>query len=165
MVDILEKAKALLQIDRGSSGAEWRIIEALIKEAPDQRQALMECIFEHSMAFTDTRARAGREAFNGDPTKGWLILERLVNSDDPDDRDAAITLLTEIGGPRAQELAKPILNDSYPYLRFEAIDFLEKVYPDKVIVALQGLLNDEGKRVREEAQKRLTELGAITDKQ
>ena len=95
------------------------------------------------------------------PLQGWDILENLLKSDDPDDRDTALVIFQEINDPRAYSLVKPLLYDQYPYLRYEACEFLEDVYPDEVVTALKDMLHNPDERVRLTAEKMLAKMKGL----
>jgi hypothetical protein len=53
---------------------------------------------------------------------------------------------------------KPLLDDKYASLQFEACDFLKDVYPKEVEETLNNLLVNKYEDVRNAAKKRLIEL-------
>jgi HEAT repeat protein len=162
MFNILVEAKELLRRDYGSPDADWQVISKLLDKAPDQRQRLMEWIFAEHQGYVNTRTQAGREILSNDPEQGWRILERLINSEDPDDRDTALTLLAESRDPRAYPLARRILDDPYPYLQFDAIEFLKSIYPVEVAITLRNLSEHKLEWVQDEARGLLLETGKAT---
>ena len=87
-----------------------------------------------------------------------MIIEKLIRSDDPDDRDTASEILQEINTPRSYELMRLLLKDDYPYLQLDACDFLIEKYPVEVEKTLQKLSNHENENVREAANKRLQKI-------
>jgi hypothetical protein len=91
--------------------------------------------------------------------QGWFILETLINSRNPDDRDTGLTVLGRSGNADKYYLAKPILNDPYPYLQFDAVELLQKIYPEEVKSILWSLATHETVWVRENAQKLLLQMG------
>jgi HEAT repeat protein len=158
MNSILEQAQQLLHKDYGSPDATWSVIDRLLEEATDQRQTLMEWIFTQHQGYVDVRVRAGREVLSDNPEQGWHILEQLLGSQDPDDRDTALTLLSESHDRRAEMLVKPMLNDPWPYLVLNAAEFLKNIYPSEVVATLHKLLQHEQEWVRHQAYSLLDEL-------
>ena len=156
--DALVKAQELLKVDCGSPDAEWQKIEHLLNGNPDERNRLLEWLFRSYKGYTGTRARAGCEVMSTHPSTAWTILEMLIHSADPDDRDTALTVLIESTETRSQLLAKKILDDPYPYLRLEAAEYLKSVFPTEVAQSLQVLLTHEQQWIRAEATTLMSEL-------
>lgn len=98
---------------------------------------------------------AGAELLKTNQHLAWNILESMIISSDPDDRDTALELLIQSNHPRSHELAKPLLEDQYPYLQFDAADFLQSVYPCEVRSMLKTLMGHDTVWVRQAAQERL----------
>lgn len=165
MSDILEEVKKRLLCDFGNPEHEWQALLNLLERAGTHTSAVLRWIFAEYKGYTKTRARAGLEFVKGNPIEGWLILEHLIASDDPDDRDTALTVLVMSGDSRAPQLAKALLKDTWPYLQFDAADFLKEIYPTEVNAALQSLLHHDEEWVRDEARRRLAKMGEryVTD--
>lgn len=139
--------------DTPKPGDEWDIVEELLSTEPNGFDAILEWIFAHHKGYIGPRARAGLKYLERNPIQGLTVVEHLVGSNDPDDRDTAITVLEQYGVSATFYLVKPLLKDVYTYLQFEAIELLKDVYPDEVKITLQELANHKTARVREAAQK------------
>jgi hypothetical protein len=158
MSDLLEEAKQLLEREPRFGENQWQMLAKLLKKAGDQANDILKWVFTEHAGYTAIRAQAGIEFLRRNPVEGWLFLERLIMSNDPDDRDTALTVLAMSDDPRAPELAKPLLRDNWPYLRLDAAGFLKEVYPAEVATALANLLDHQDEWVRNEARKRLTQM-------
>ncbi len=86
------------------------------------------------------------------------MVEELVKSEDPDDRDTALTLLTQNPTTYSYQLARPLLSDPWPYLRLEAVEFLKRVYPLEARQGLLELVHHNEEWVRKAARKALENL-------
>lgn len=157
MNKILEELKQELQAtaDYGLWEREWAIVEKALERTPSFTNQILEWVFAELNGYVDTRVRAGRELCKFNRQRVWSVLELLIKSGDPDDRDTALTLLTELGSEYAYQLAKPILKDRYPYLQFDAVEFLKDKYPSEAIEMLQELAQHENPKTREIAVKYL----------
>lgn len=142
----------------GVPGNAADMVAELIANPSDKVDAILEWIFSEHKGYVEPRAKAGLRFLERNSEQGWLILEQLMQSSDPDDRDVAITVLERAGDQNNFYLAKPILEDPYPYLQFDAIDLLTNHFPSKVRSVLQSLLAHEQAWVRENAQKRLSKM-------
>ncbi len=118
-----------LAYDRGSPNAEWAAVAEILRRFPDQREAMMLWLFEHSVGYVDTRARAGVEFLEINPAGGWSALERLVSSQDPDDLDTALEVLEILNTEEAARWALPLLDDAWPYIAQAAAAFVGRFYP------------------------------------
>lgn len=151
--------------DYGRIEIEWAAVLKVLEQSPTQAAALFEWAFaKYKEGYTDTRVQAGRQVLKDNPQRGWLILEQLIVSDNPDDRDTALTLLAESGDPRAYPLVKPLLQDPWPYLQLDAAGFLKDIYSDEVVIALQNLLDHGSVWVGEAAQLLLQEMNVAENK-
>jgi hypothetical protein len=160
-INILDEAKTRLQHDFISPTAEWAYLTSLIEKAESQRLELLKWVFEESLAYWDTRARAGVVLLQEDNVNTWQIVRNLVDSDDPDDNGTALTLFEITADPRAAELAQKWLNDGvHPVTQLEAINFLKAIYPDKVQLRVQALVNHDNPDIRRAAKKLSDELNA-----
>jgi hypothetical protein len=139
-------------------------LEELLNQVGSQRVELLRWVFaEHQNGYVNTRVWAGREFLKDNPNEGWKILQQLITSDKSEDRSTALDILEETNDPRAPALAKPLLQDNAPYLRFGAADFLKSYYPEEVIAALRDLLNHKEMVTRVAAKQRLLEMGVGAD--
>lgn len=161
MDDILEEAKEHLK-GFGHPREESQMLDSLIEKAGVQTHDLLKWVFAEHKGYVETRARAGLDILKANPTEGWLILEHLVSSDDPDDRDTALMVLEKSGDPHAAELARPLLEDSYPYLQLDAASFLRETFRAETITMLRKLLKHEKEWVRDAARKLLVEMNEDT---
>ncbi len=158
----LEEAKQLLKQEPRLDEDQWQVLEKLLMRAGDQTDSILRWVFADHTGYTEVRVRAGLEFFKRNPAEGWSILEYLVTSDDADNRDTALGVLVASEDPRAPQLARSLLTDPWPYLQFDAANFLEKIYRADVVAALQALLkSSEEEWIRDEAQKRLIRMGAL----
>ncbi len=161
MNNFLEEAKQLLKQEPRLDEDQWQMLNKLLMGAGDQTDSVLRWVFADHAGYTEVRVRAGLEFFRRNPAEGWSILEYLVTSDDADNRDTALGVLVASEDPRAPQLARSLLTDPWPYLQFDAADFLEKIYRVDVIATLQVLLkSNEDEWIRDEAQKRLIRMGA-----
>jgi hypothetical protein len=159
--DSLTKAKVRLSTSHYlHAGEEQDDLTMLLKEVEGtQREELLRWVLEdHVTGFVDARKMAGLELVRESPSQTWNILKKLLNSDNPDDRDTASEILQEINTPDIYPLMKPLLYDRYPYIRFDACDFLKDIYRDEVIVSLRQMLSDPDERTRNAAKKRLLDM-------
>ncbi len=158
MSDMRAILKARFQLDPGSSAAEWQLVENLLAEYPVERDTILRWVYAELPGYVWTRMQAG-ELFIADfPEEGWQIVERLIQSEDPDDRDTALSLLVKFDDPRGPMLTRSMLHDPWPYLQFDAIEYLKNVYPTEAREALLSLLQHEDLQVRKQASMILNEF-------
>jgi hypothetical protein len=119
-------------------GNEWDIVSELLTNPPDEFDAILEWIFTAHKGYVAPRAIAGLKFIERKPERGWAALGQLIRSDDPDDRDTALQTLENSKNQNQYFLAKPLLQDEYRYLQFEAIDLLREIFPDEVEDALRN---------------------------
>lgn len=138
---------------------ELNIVDNLLAHPPDEFDAVLKWIFVEHKGYVEPRARAGLKFVQRNPVEGLTVIEQLIGSSDPDDRDAAVTVLERYGQASVFHLAKPLLIDRYPYLRFEAIELLGDIYPEEVKASLRELAEHETEKwVREAAQNQLRKM-------
>ena len=160
MDNALTRAIILLSTKRyRHAGEEQDDLEMLLASVGPYRQELLRWELEEGKRFVDPRKQAGLTLFRENPSQVWSILEKLVASSDPDDRDTACETLQEINEPRAYPLVKPLLHDQYPYLQLEACDFLKNIYPDEVTRTLTELLQNPNESIQIAAKELLSKLG------
>jgi hypothetical protein len=161
MTNIIEAYQQKMRMvpDNGLPDNELVIVDELLKSPPDEADTILEWIFAEHKGYIEARARAGLKFLEKNPMQGWFILETLINSRNPDDRDTGLTVLGRSGNADKYYLAKPILNDPYPYLQFDAVELLQKIYPEEVKSILWSLATHETVWVRENAQKLLLQMG------
>jgi hypothetical protein len=135
--------------------AQWRSIEAFLASAPQSRTEILRWLFSHHKGYVDVRVRAGAELLTSHPHETWRLVEELVKSDDPDDRDTALTMLAQNPATSSYELARPLLSDPWPYLRLEAVDYLKRVYPLEARQALRDFEHHHEEWVRNAVRKAL----------
>jgi hypothetical protein len=157
-MDEIHKIKSILQDESRSIEIQWQLIENILSKMRNRKTDVLHWIFVEHKGYTDIRAKAGIEYLIIAPEKGWTILESLISSKDPDDRDVAIVVLQNLDDPKAKELAKVILYDVWPYLQFEAIEFLMDTFPIEAKIVLANLCNNEQEWVRKEAYRILQEI-------
>ncbi len=157
-LDLIEKARKLLDPEPYMAD-QWEMLNQLLcGETESDREDVLFWVFTKHRGYTYVRMKAGIEFTQRKPEVAWPALEQLIGGPDSDDRDAALSVLAEIKDPRGYPLARPLLNDPYPYLQFDAIDFLQEVYPEEVYAALQGLLENPLEWNRDTARERLEKL-------
>ncbi len=162
MSDIVLHVQERLVYDRGSPEAEWEVVEELLSQFPVERNLIIRWLLEKHNGYIDTRSRAGLEFIRHDPTTGWRILSILVSSANPDDRDTGLAVLESLDNSGAAEMALPLLNDEWPYIRLEAAKFLYQFYPSEAVRCLEYLVQEGTPSVREEARKLLAEMEKIS---
>lgn len=139
----LKDIEAQLQRDWGSPEAEWDVINTLLKQSESEADTILRWVFAQYKGYTDTRARAGFQFLQNNPTEGQHILEHLVSSSDPDDRDTALAVLVALHDINAARLAKSLLHDPTPYLQLDAAEFLWEFFPTEVNACLEKLIEHE----------------------
>ena len=158
MNDTLRYIEARLAYDCGSPTAEWEVVEELFRQFPAERESVTRWLFEQHNGYIDTRTRSGLEFIERNPSEGWSILEQLVSSGDPDDRDTALAVLETLGNDDAARLALPLLGDEWTYIKLEAATFVRRFYLAEATKCLKDLLLNKSPSVREEARKLLAEM-------
>jgi hypothetical protein len=123
---------------------EWDYVKSMADESEGERLAILTWVFTKSLAFWDTRARAGLLLLSEKESETWQLIEDLVDSIDPDDNGTALTLFEMTHDARGYELARKWLENvnTHPATQLEAIAFLHDRYPEKAKLRLQSLLND-----------------------
>lgn len=134
--------------------------QTLLQSTGSFRSEFLRWVFEEYVGYTATRKQAGLYYFQQDPEEVLSIAQKLIHSEDPDDRDTASEVLQEIKIPQSYELVRFLLNDKYPYLQFDACEFLQEKYPAEVEETLIKLSKHELSHVREAVNKLLQEFGA-----
>ncbi|PKO11976.1 MAG: hypothetical protein CVU39_26650 [Chloroflexi bacterium HGW-Chloroflexi-10] len=156
MKTFMEMAKQRLSQRYVNDIAEQDTLEALLEMSGGQRMELLKWVMKDKKnGFLAPRKQAGLEFVKNAPDEGWGILEQLIRSDNPDDRETACEILEEFRDPKSYQLIKMLLDDEYPSLQFDACDFLSDIFSQDVIRTLTGLTQHENKIVREAAEKRL----------
>lgn len=161
MTNILEEAKLGLQKDFLSPSHQWDFLQTLLEKSDTDRLPLLLWVFEESPAYWDTRAQVGMLLLQENELEIWLTIRRLVASTDPDDNGTALTIFERTGDPRGLELAQDWLREGvHPATQIEAINFLKKVYPEKVWARVQALCNHDDPNIRRTAKRLADELKA-----
>ncbi len=160
MSDMLAILRARFQHDPGSSTAQWQLVENILAEYPAERDTILRWVYAELPGYVWTRMQAGEFFIADFPEEGWQIVERLIQSEDPDDRDTALSLLVKLNDPRGPMLARSMLRDPWPYMQFDAIEYLKNVYPTEAREALLSLLQHEDLRVRKQASSILNEFSS-----
>lgn len=155
---LLRELQTILHRDAGLAATEWQRIEPILRQAKTQQVDLLRWIFVQSHAYTETRARAGILLIAAAPHVGWTLLRQLLSSPNPDDRAAAITVLEHVDDPHKRELLKPLLDDPWPYIQFEAVDMLLDSHPTEVRAVLEQLMQHKEAWVRTASTERLRRL-------
>jgi hypothetical protein len=150
--------EALKQERYRHAGEEQDQFEVLLESAGSFRSEFLRWVFEKYAGFVDTRKQAGLCYFQENRDEALSIIQKLIHSEDPDDRDTANEVLQQIKIPQSYGLVKILLDDKYPYLQFDACEFLREKYPADVKKTLLKLLNHEIINVRETANKLLQEF-------
>jgi hypothetical protein len=157
-MSILDLQISLEQNRYLNAGEEQDHFERLLKQSGPNRAGFVRWVLEAYKGFIDTRKQAGIYYLHENRDEALLILEKLIHSDDPDDRDTANELLQELNEPFSYELIRILLKDLYPYLQFDACEFLKEKYPEEVRETLKGLLNNNDEQVRRTAENQLKQL-------
>jgi len=162
--NLLEEAKRKLLSTKYRHAGEQEddLMRLLVYVGEYQKDLLAWEFVEHQNGFVDPRKRAGLIYLSQWPDEAWNILENLIISVNPDDRDLACEVLMDIGGERASPLIKLLLKDPYPYIQFEACDYLMDTYSTDVVETLKQLSNHELDQVRKQAQMRLNKISKGT---
>jgi len=147
----------------GLPGNEWDVVNDLLAHPPDDLDAILKWIFTEHVGYVEPRARAGLRFVERNPTEGLVVIEQLISSSNSDDRDTAIAILERYGQSSVFHLARPLLQDPYPYLRFDAVELLRDIYPEEVKATLREMAEYKAENwVRELAQNKLREMGENT---
>ncbi len=120
-----------------------------ITPEPDRRKLLKQAI-SVTLGFQGT-VMACVDFATCSPEVGWDLLEQLLLSLDARERGLGVAVFAKLRNPRSYPLVKPLLADPDLSVRLKAVDFLQKVYPEESIAALQDLL----------ASGRLTDTGPV----
>lgn len=152
MGECIEAAKARLVVGDFYGTDEWEYLVAL-PCSDSERLELLKWVFSEAPAYWGTRVRAGRILLEVNEEETWQIIEKLVESPDPDDNGTALTLFEELDDPRCLELARCWLRDeAYPITQLDAIEFLWEIYPEQVYQRLKILVNHENIYARQRAK-------------
>jgi HEAT repeat protein len=154
---VSNQALALLDQDTPTMDDQWDIVLKLIGESEPNKSAIFRYIYLQYKGSTYYRVCAACEYLKKYPNEGRRTLEELIRSKDPDDRDTAVTVISEFNDPELRYLARQLLNDKYPYIQFAAIEILYTKFPDEVKIALNRLLDHEERWVRDKARRLLGE--------
>lgn len=158
MATPLDEFRIQEHFDHGSVEAEWQVMKYFLEKDPAHADTLWQYIFNQYRGYVDNRVRAGLTVLRMHPSGIWQMLERLVHSDDPDDRDTALQVLIRIADDNAQQLALSLIGDIYPYIAFDAIDFIKDSYQPEARVALERLSRHNEHWAVEAAKDRLMQL-------
>jgi len=151
----------LLDRDTPNMEQQWNEVKFALGESEPKKNEILQWIFCEYKGFTYYRSRAGVHYVSTYPDKGWAILEELINSEDPDDRDTAISVISEISDSRGDSLALKLLVDDYPYLQFAAVEVLMKTHRNEVLNVLNKLTTHKEQWVREKAYELLLEIKTL----
>ena len=155
----LNEVKERFQHDFASPNLEWAYLESLLKKNSSERIPILKWVFSDSPAYWDTRARAGLILLQENEQETWSILERLVESVDPDDHGSALVVFEMIGDPRGFEYARRWLaDDIHPATQIEAINFLKEMYPDEAFARLQSLTKYSDPEIQKTANRMMSEF-------
>ena len=155
----LNEVKERFQHDFTSPNLEWEYLESMLKKNGSARIPILEWVFSDSPAYWDTRARAGLILLQENEQEAWSMLERLVDSADPDDNGSALTVFEIIGDPCGFEYAKRWLaDDIHPATQIEAINFLKEMYPDEAFARLQSLTKYSDPDIQKTAKRMMDEF-------
>ncbi len=163
MSNSLKNIESQLQHDLGSPEAEWDVINTLLKQSESEADTILKWVFEQYKGYTDTRARAGFQFLKNNPAEGQRIIERLVSSSDPDDRDTALAVLVALNDINAAQMAKPLLSDPNPYLQLDAAELLWNLFPSEVRACLEKLIEHKVSWVSSAARELLLKMKKDTN--
>jgi hypothetical protein len=144
--------------DEQYPGNEWDIVYQILDTHPEEFDEILKWIFTKHQGYVHPRVLAGNTYVSRNPHQGFNLIEQLIKSLDPDDRDTGVSVLEETGNIEKYILAKPLLDDKYPYLQFDGIRLLKSIIPKEVKVTLQRLLKHDQEWVIEKAQTELSEM-------
>jgi hypothetical protein len=77
----------------GMTGDEKDIVDELLANSPNELDTFLEWIFVEHKGDVAARAKAGLKLLERNPEKSKQAVERLLDSDDPDDQSTAIQVL------------------------------------------------------------------------
>ena len=157
-MNALDDLKLRLKIDPGSYNAEWEIVSSVLEQYASESHDILRWLLAEHNGYVDTRSRAGEAYYQLDESDAWTILSQLNRSSDPDDRDTALAVASSIGGRRAANLVKHLLNDPYPYIQLEAAEFLAADFPNDVRICLQQLTKNNTQWIRDAANDLILQL-------
>lgn len=158
MKDLEEKLEQLLKPQLTASQQVGRLAVFLTELSPNQQLETTKWILEEYAGYTDVRVWAGLEYIKREKPKGLAILERLIRSHNPDDRDTALSILSSLQDPEIYKLAKPLMMDTWPYIRINAVDLLRNIYPLEAIAALKTIERHQESWVRKAVRDRLNSM-------
>jgi HEAT repeat protein len=156
--DRIQAVKELLGSNL-SPDAQWRSVERFLAADLEGKGDILRWLFAHHKGFVEVRARAGADLMRSHRHEVWKLIQDLVKSHDPDDRDTALTLLAQHPSASSFEMARPLLNDPWPYIRLEAVDYLKRVYPFEALQALREFEQHNEEWVRNAVRTALEGLG------
>lgn len=151
----------LLDQDTPNMEQQWNEVKRVISESEPEKNEILQWIFREYKGFTYYRSRAGVHYVSTYPDDGWAILHEMINSEDPDNRDTAISVISEIRDSRGDSLALKLLSDDYPYLQFAAVEILMKTHRNEVLNVLHELTTHKEQWVREKAYQLLLEIKSL----
>lgn len=138
---------------------EIEALEKLLSAAGSEKTLLARWEYaENKTGFVEPRSAAGLIFYQDDQEAFWEVTERLIGSEDPDNRDTALTTLGSIHDPRKYALMKLLLDDPYFYIQFEAIEQLIEQFPSEVLELLNRLAQSENPQYRMLALEKLNML-------
>lgn len=155
---LINQVKENLEPDLGSAEQEWLLLTALLEGNDQYRYGIFKWVFTEHQGYTRTRAWSGREVFKVNSEEGWSVIDHLILSKNPDDRETAMITIKIFEDPRVPLIIKPLLHDPWPYIQFEAADILKDTYPEEVKSVLHALQHHSEKWVRDAADAMLEDI-------
>ena len=140
------------------AGEEQDEFEKILSQAQGCRYEFLCWVVSEYQGFIDTRKQAGIIFVQEYEDEAQEMLRKLIVSDNPDNRDTASEILQETKPPNASELVRSLLEDPYPYLQFDACEFLKDEFPSEVKTTLLQLAQNKDARVRAAAQQQLLDF-------
>ncbi|MGH2543487.1 MAG: hypothetical protein ACRDIB_11840 [Ardenticatenaceae bacterium] len=157
-MDLLSAAREHLSRDYHSLSDEWEALTSLAHSEPE-RVILLKWVFAESPAYWATRATAGELLLQDDENETWKIIERLVDSSDPDDNGTVLTLFERLGDPRGLEFARRWLTEkTHPSTQLDATVYLKEAYPEHVRQRLEALTLHDNQNIQRRARELLAEF-------
>jgi hypothetical protein len=148
-----ELEKILLSTPTRQPEDEWKLIREYLAINTLNNQHTLRWIFLGGATFVENRVRAGREIAGIDDSLKQ-DLNSLIKSNDPDDRDTALTFLHEMQSLVDETTMLKLLKDEYPYIRLLATELFAK-YGNLAIPTLIMLADSSDSQISERAKELL----------
>ena len=131
--------------------SEWKTLQSFLSRSDVVRYNILVWAFMKLPGYVNNRAWAGLEIYSINKQHCMELVGLLVSSEDPDDRDTALTVVRNINDVNYFDIVKPLLYDSVPYIQLDAVELLKDVFQEEAHNALAKLLQHDELWVRESA--------------